>query len=217
MSEYVFAAIYTFEMIVKILAKGFILHDYSYLRNSWNWLDFVVVILGYVTMNPAISGLGGIRTFRVLRALKTISTVKGLKAMVNTLLKSMKMMTDVMILTVFFIAIFSLIGLQLFMGKLHNRCIRRGENDSYINETYHRQWQKMVENNEKNPYGQYQKHNHIQKFLPTDEEILCGNVSTAWLCDPEYICRQDMGPNPLVSEGSYISYDSFHYSFLTTF
>ena len=48
----------------------------------------------------------------------------GLKAMVNTLLKSMRLMTDVLILTLFFIAIFALIGLQLFMGSLRARCVR---------------------------------------------------------------------------------------------
>lgn len=44
--RYVFAAIYTVEMILKIIAKGFALHKYAYLRDPWNWLDFVVVILG---------------------------------------------------------------------------------------------------------------------------------------------------------------------------
>lgn len=44
--------------------------------------------------------------------------------MVNTLLKSMKLMTDVLILTLFFIAIFALIGLQLFMGTLRSRCVK---------------------------------------------------------------------------------------------
>ena len=90
------------------------------------------------------------------------------------------MMTDVMILTVFFIAIFSLIGLQLFMGKLHNRCIRIGENDTHINETYHRLWVKSVKDTGKDPYGNPQTHEHIQTFPATGEEILCGNVSTAW-------------------------------------
>ena len=49
--------------------------------------------------------------------------ITGLKAMVNTLVKSMKMMTDVLILTLFFISIFALIGLQLFLGKLRSRCV----------------------------------------------------------------------------------------------
>ena len=45
-NRYVFAAIYTLEMILKIISKGFALHKYAYLRDPWNWLDFIVVILG---------------------------------------------------------------------------------------------------------------------------------------------------------------------------
>ena len=44
--RYVFTAIYTSEMILKIIAKGFLLHNFAYLRDPWNWLDFVVVLLG---------------------------------------------------------------------------------------------------------------------------------------------------------------------------
>ena len=32
---------------MKILSRGFIFHTYAYLRDGWNWLDFVVVLLGY--------------------------------------------------------------------------------------------------------------------------------------------------------------------------
>ena len=45
-NRYVFAAIYTVEMFLKIIGRGFALHKYAYLRNAWNWLDFLVVILG---------------------------------------------------------------------------------------------------------------------------------------------------------------------------
>jgi len=41
----IFTAIYTFEGLVKILARGFILGDFHYLRDAWNWLDFIVVTL----------------------------------------------------------------------------------------------------------------------------------------------------------------------------
>lgn len=44
--RYVFAAIYTVEMFLKIIGRGFALHKYAYLRNAWNWLDFLVVVLG---------------------------------------------------------------------------------------------------------------------------------------------------------------------------
>ena len=40
-----FTVIYTLEGTVKILARGFILTDFTYLRDAWNWLDFTVVTL----------------------------------------------------------------------------------------------------------------------------------------------------------------------------
>jgi len=41
----VFTVIYTTEGSIKILARGFILAGFHYLRDAWNWLDFVVVSL----------------------------------------------------------------------------------------------------------------------------------------------------------------------------
>ena len=49
--------------------------------------------------------------------------------MVNSLLKSLKNLSDVMLLTVFFLAVFAIIGLQLFMGNLKNRCIRKPDDN----------------------------------------------------------------------------------------
>lgn len=75
--RYIFLAIYTAEMLVKGTAKGFILNKYTYLRNPWNWLDFVVITSGYATIGMEWGNLAGLRTFRVLRALKTISILPG--------------------------------------------------------------------------------------------------------------------------------------------
>lgn len=41
--RYTFTAIYTIEFIVKALARGFILTPFTYLRDPWNWLDFLVI------------------------------------------------------------------------------------------------------------------------------------------------------------------------------
>lgn len=48
----------------------------------------------------------------------------GLKTIVGALIQSVKKMVDVMILTIFALAVFALIGLQLFMGNLRHKCIR---------------------------------------------------------------------------------------------
>lgn len=47
--EYVFLVIFTIECVMKIIAYGFVAHSGAYLRNSWNLLDFTIVVIGYVT------------------------------------------------------------------------------------------------------------------------------------------------------------------------
>lgn len=64
-------------MFIKVIAKGFVLNKYTYLRNPWNWLDFVVITSGYATIGMEVGNLAGLRTFRVLRALKTVSIMPG--------------------------------------------------------------------------------------------------------------------------------------------
>ncbi|KAF7695299.1 hypothetical protein HF521_007022 [Silurus meridionalis] len=45
--EYIFLIIFTVETFLKILAYGLVMHPSSYIRNGWNLLDFVIVIVGY--------------------------------------------------------------------------------------------------------------------------------------------------------------------------
>lgn len=44
-AEYVFTAVYTLEAVIKILARGFFLSPFTYIRDAWNILDFVVITL----------------------------------------------------------------------------------------------------------------------------------------------------------------------------
>jgi len=47
-NRYVFTIIYTIEAFIKCIARGFILQKYTFLRDPWNWLDFIVITLAYV-------------------------------------------------------------------------------------------------------------------------------------------------------------------------
>ena len=75
----VFTAFFTIEMLSKILAYGFVFHRKAYMRNGWNWLDFIVVIFGWIEIIPQIPNFRGIRTFRVLRPLRAINSIENLK------------------------------------------------------------------------------------------------------------------------------------------
>ncbi|CAF1576818.1 unnamed protein product, partial [Didymodactylos carnosus] len=49
--EYLFLAIFTLKVILKIIAYGFFLHPNAYLRSGWNILDFVIVVVGRHSRN----------------------------------------------------------------------------------------------------------------------------------------------------------------------
>uniref|UniRef100_A0A673XWW8 Sodium channel protein n=1 Tax=Salmo trutta TaxID=8032 RepID=A0A673XWW8_SALTR len=112
-NRYTFTGIYTFESLIKILARGFCVGKFTFLRDPWNWLDFCVIVMAYVTEFVKLGNVSALRTFRVLRALKTISVIPGLKTIVGALIQSVKKLSDVMILTVFCLSVFALVGLQL--------------------------------------------------------------------------------------------------------
>ncbi|CAG7727599.1 unnamed protein product, partial [Allacma fusca] len=129
--EFVYLGIYTSEMILEVVAKGFVFNKFSYLRNFWSILDFFVVVSGYVAIplqetpeaNSGDIDLDFLPAFRVLRAIKTISIIPGLRVMINSLLKSVKQLVEVMFLTMFFLLIMSLVALQLYNGKLLQKCV----------------------------------------------------------------------------------------------
>ncbi|XP_071512566.1 sodium channel protein para isoform X4 [Panulirus ornatus] len=199
-SEVVFTAIYTFESGVKVMARGFILESFTYLRDAWNWLDFTVITLAYVTMGIDLGNLAALRTFRVLRALKTVAIVPGLKTIVGAVIESVKNLRDVIILTVFSLSVFALLGLQIYMGVLTQKCVRKFDfsKENWTHEDYYEFAQ-----NESNWYR--------------DEGIempLCGNSTGAGQCPAGFVCLQGFGPNP---NYGYTNFDSFGWAFLSAF
>ncbi|XP_028423749.1 sodium channel protein type 4 subunit alpha A isoform X1 [Perca flavescens] len=227
--EYVFTGIYTTEATIKVLSRGFCVGSFTFLRDPWNWLDFMVISMAYVTEFVDLGNVSALRTFRVLRALKTITVIPGLKTIVAALIQSVKKMVDVMILTVFALAVFALVGLQLFMGNLRQKCVRwpiptnetafelfnstatfnntmsfnntMGVNDTtYSNGTFN--FNEYIENSE--------NHYFLEGSL---DALLCGNSSDAGKCPEGYTCMK-AGRNP---NFGYTSFDSFGWAFLALF
>lgn len=49
----------------------------------------------------------------------------GLKTIVGAVIESVKNLRDVIILTVFSLSVFALLGLQIYMGVLTQKCVRK--------------------------------------------------------------------------------------------
>lgn len=125
----VFLIIYTCEMVLKIIAYGFIMQAHTYLRDSWNVLDFVVVILGWVSMKYADQDISAIRVIRILRPLRTINSMPGMSSLVATILNSLPSMFDIMVLFCFMLVMFGTIATQLLGGHLKKRCFKSYADD----------------------------------------------------------------------------------------
>jgi hypothetical protein len=50
----VLSIIFALECILKIVGMGFVIHENSYLRDSWNRLDFFVVAVSILDFVPAL-------------------------------------------------------------------------------------------------------------------------------------------------------------------
>jgi hypothetical protein len=83
MSDIVLSSIFALESLLKIIAFGFIFNrNVAYLKNGWNVIDFIVVIISLVSIGIQGDRLKIIkifRLFRVLRPLRVISRNKGLR------------------------------------------------------------------------------------------------------------------------------------------
>ncbi|XP_068031380.1 sodium channel protein type 5 subunit alpha isoform X5 [Anomalospiza imberbis] len=206
--EYTFTGIYTFESLIKILARGFCMTEFTFLRDPWNWLDFSVIVMAYITEFVDLGNVSALRTFRVLRALKTISVISGLKTIVGALIQSVKKLADVMILTVFCLSVFALIGLQLFMGNLRHKCVRDYTMFNFTNGSLYldgRTWNNSEEFLS-DPVNYFIKNG-------TEDVLLCGNSTDAGTCPEGYICLK-AGENP---DHGYTSFDTFGWAFLSLF
>uniref|UniRef100_A0A8C0FK14 Sodium channel protein n=1 Tax=Bubo bubo TaxID=30461 RepID=A0A8C0FK14_BUBBB len=169
--EYTFTGIYTFESLIKIIARGFYCHFYT---------------------------------------------------IVGALIQSVKKLSDVMILTVFCLSVFALIGLQLFMGNLRNKCLQWppenftletnitsqlnstiGENGTLVNSTVTSfDWKGYIEDE-----------SHFYFLEGQNDALLCGNSSDAGQCPEGYTCVK-AGRNP---NYGYTSFDTFSWAFLSLF
>jgi hypothetical protein len=110
-AELVFLIIFTIEMIVKVIALGFALEKNSYLRDPWNILDFIVVIVGWIGTFADSGNISAIRTIRILRPLRTINSIPEMKVLVNSIIKSLPLLVDIFILFGFLLLVFGIIGL----------------------------------------------------------------------------------------------------------
>uniref|UniRef100_A0A8C5I3X4 Voltage-dependent L-type calcium channel subunit alpha n=1 Tax=Gouania willdenowi TaxID=441366 RepID=A0A8C5I3X4_GOUWI len=187
--EYAFLIIFTIETFLKIIAYGLVMHQNAYVRNGWNMLDFVIVVIGLfsvvlelltkedkVESKPGGFDVKALRAFRVLRPLRLVSGVPSLQVVLNSIIKAMVPLLHIALLVLFVIIIYAIIGLELFIGKMHATC-------------------------------------YLPEVLQEDEQAPCAFSGHGRQCPNGTECREGwQGPN-----GGITNFDNFLFAMLTVF
>jgi hypothetical protein len=123
--DYVVSSIFFLEVVLKVMAHGFISDEKSYLRRTWwNVLDFILALLNVVTlvMGHVAGGSSGdnLRVTKVLysfRPLRLVRRSKGMRIVVKSLWHSVGPLKDVMVIILYFWILFAIAGVLFFKGK----------------------------------------------------------------------------------------------------
>jgi voltage-dependent calcium channel T type alpha-1G len=115
--ENAITGVFIFEACSKIIVQGFVIGQGTYLRDSWNILDFLIVLTSIVNWivdhisNVSIGFLRGFRALRALRPLRMVSKNEGMKLVVNALLTAIPSLVNVMLVCLLFLFVFSILGI----------------------------------------------------------------------------------------------------------
>ena len=84
--DLIFTIIFSVEMCFKMIGYGlFTAKPPGYFRDSWNYLDFVIVVEGIISlsMSSSSSAIKSIRALRILRSLRMITHLDGLREIIS--------------------------------------------------------------------------------------------------------------------------------------
>ncbi|XP_069926835.1 sodium channel protein type 7 subunit alpha isoform X1 [Oryctolagus cuniculus] len=194
--------VYTFEIFVKLLARGICAGSFSFVGDPWNWLDFSVTLFELLARYSPLNLILKLEIVRTWRILKIIPLNQGLKSLVVILIHCLKKLLGAIILTLFFLSIFSLIAMGLFMGNLKHKCLRWPQENENV----------TLHNRAGNPY--YIRETDNFYYLEGERyALLCGNRTDAGQCPEGYVCVK-AGINP---DHGFTSFDNFGSAFLSLF
>ena len=114
------------ELIIKVVADGFIFTPNAYLRSIWNVLDLFILAGLLVNLTTTLIFIGGLSRFtRALKALRALRLITLIDMMRNTfqslLISGVTRILDAALLAILYMIPYAVWGLNIFAGKM-NQC-----------------------------------------------------------------------------------------------
>ena len=130
-AHFFLTGIFIVEAAVKIVSDGLVFGPGSYLKNIWNWIDFLLIITSIIDFSLDLANTDGddiLRAFRIVRFLRTfrplrmVTHMPGLKTVTGMLIVSFRSIVHVLLVCSIFFFVFAVLGLQIFRGCFY-RCV----------------------------------------------------------------------------------------------
>lgn len=110
------------ECIIKIIALGFVMcGKKSYIRDTWNILDFTIVMSALISMianDDSLKAIKSLRVLRVLRPLRLLNKNRGLKLAITSLFNSLPAIVNLLLIMFFFVFLIGILSMTLFAGTM---------------------------------------------------------------------------------------------------
>jgi Ion transport protein len=111
--------LFTGETICKIITYGLIFNgEWSYLKNGWNIMDFLILIFSYLCLTPLVSTFKVVKAFKIQKALRLIGRNEGLKVALRALVNTIPKVFTTTVIMILFYMIFAVVGVSFFKGKM---------------------------------------------------------------------------------------------------
>ena len=124
-----FNLFFSLEAALRIIALGFYKGPDSYLRNTYNRLDFIVLVTNWVFCVIELGGvrepvrLGSLKGVRAILCFRVFKSVAASAALMEAISTSIPQMVDIFSFAALFFVFFALVGVNFFHGAFRRRCI----------------------------------------------------------------------------------------------
>ena len=128
-----FTISFALEALIKVIAFGFVLEPTTYLRESWNQLDFFIVLASIIDTSVTEINIPMIKVLRLLRTFRPLRFVThnvNMRIIVTALFKSLGAICNTLVVVVVIWLMFSIVGVNFFAGKFQY-CTTDPYNHSY--------------------------------------------------------------------------------------
>ncbi|ODM95618.1 Sodium channel protein para, partial [Orchesella cincta] len=144
-----------------------------------SWLDVVVIWTGFY---PFTSFILTAKSALWLRLFKIIPLIPSIRQACKLSGKALYQLRGMMILGIVLLWFFALLGMELYMGRFTQKCVKEFPQGAKVSDAMWEQHNRNMSNwligNQDNNY------------------LTCGNLSGSTACPDGYVCLQGVGPNP---------------------